>query len=224
MSTWQQRGREPRKMPPGVPAPVTLPLPAWYADLYRAAEVSTEYRRVCTAKAAAMAHDVAVVPLTTGDFLLAFNLLACWVNEGEPTVAPTAPSGHHEEDGASDDVPPACRLSAEAERDRNPYGTIAAELPLTALRIAFLRFVVAYNTGAVPPYYWLRQGRHGAHHEPHPTADVPPPLGLCTTYEWEFAKTENGLATALRAEEAYGHAVVALSQRPWADLMRDDFV
>ena len=146
-----------------------------------------------------------------------------------PALTTTADSEHTETASrsaapvASTDasVHPKLPLPDEALAWRELPGSRLAELPSVRARCAFLRFVVAYNRGTVPRRYWLfkpSQQQQGRHHRPHPTADVPPPLGLTCSYEWPFARSREGLALAQQADQAFAHASFALSQRTWADL------
>jgi hypothetical protein len=192
-------------------------LPPWYGSLYDTAEASAEFRRTLTANAPAMSADANVVAVTADDFHRLYNLFAWWVNQGEPGVAEQEASVGS---AASEAGAAIFAIPAEALRDACPHGTLAAELPLIRARCAFLRFVIAYNRGTAPSHMMLRAAP-GRHHDGHPTADVPPPAGMVTSYEWAFAKTTNGYALARRADDAFARSVLDYNQRRWEDLPAD---
>ena len=205
-------------------------LPPFYADLYDAAVRSAEFRKQRTAGAPAGSPWAFVVPMNPGDFHRVFNMLSCWVFEGEPGVpghddgipvpegsqAPPPPPPAADPEAA---LPPEVSISEDATRAAERYGTILAELPQVRARACFLRFAIAYNAGWVPAHFWLRKATVGPHHhDRHPIADAAPPMGVVCSHEWGFAKSVDGLDNARRADEAFGYVACQLSQQLWPEL------
>jgi hypothetical protein len=216
-------------------------LPPFYADLYDAATRSTEFRRKRTDEAPKGAPWAHVVPLAAGDYHRSYNLLACWVFEGEPGVvrpaderAAPGPAAAESTQTAPPALPPAdpdapvpadVAIPADACFQSERYGTILAEMPQVRARTAFLRLVIVYNAGLVPAHLWLRKAAVGPHHhDRHGTADAPPPLGLTCSQEWGFCKTREGLDNARRADEAFGYAAFHLTQQLWDQLPAEEVV